>query len=373
MATYDSNVDELNLTGEDSTLDETTQSAIDDLLSDQTEVTVTTDTSDTSADVVSVPEDTSEIFVPENTLWSIVDLSTSSTGVSVEVSSANLANDLVIIGSSSADAVRFDDDPDLTSSSVVITFDAGKGNDTVEAGASRVFINAGEGNDSILGGSGADTIISGQGEDTVSFSASEGRNYNSLTFTNDELVDARSVEGVSGVEFTFDGETIVISDDNGNSTTSTGADYIQIGDNADNVIQIMDNETEAGVSRLYEAFGRKADGEGIAFWTSLVEDQGTDATTAEKALAIEAVAQGFLDSEEGILKLGSLSNEDYVEAMYSNVLGRSSDEAGLNYWTTSLDNGNIDQAKMLATFAASDEAELQTEDYILIIGTPLEG
>ncbi|MEO1459420.1 MAG: DUF4214 domain-containing protein, partial [Pseudomonadota bacterium] len=102
------------------------------------------------------------------------------------------------------------------------------------------------------------------------------------------------------------------------------------------------------IARLYEAaFGRAADAEGLDFWVGEV-----DAGRIEQ----DALADVFVASDEFALLFGANpTDEDYVEALYANVLDRSPDQAGYDFWLGALASGEETRADMLEFFANSIE------------------
>ncbi len=87
--------------------------------------------------------------------------------------------------------------------------------------------------------------------------------------------------------------------------------------------------------RIYNAaFSRFPDNDGLKYWIKQYSE-GLDNH--------EIVSKSFLGSNEFIKKYGSnLSNEAFVEKLYINVLGRTYDQEGYNYWTGNLNN-NVEQ------------------------------
>ena len=97
-------------------------------------------------------------------------------------------------------------------------------------------------------------------------------------------------------------------------------------------------------SRLYRNFlRREPDEKGLAAWVdALVSGIGTGAK----------VVSGFVLSPE--YKANSLSNEEYITALYRIIFNREPDAAGLNAWIGVIDNG-CTHKKVLAGFANSEE------------------
>lgn len=82
------------------------------------------------------------------------------------------------------------------------------------------------------------------------------------------------------------------------------------------------------VSQLYVAlFGRAPDGEGLGFW---VQQLGSGTSLADVANTMYAVpaARAYYP--------GFLTNQEIIASFYVNVLGRTADTEGLNFWTARL-------------------------------------
>jgi hypothetical protein len=106
------------------------------------------------------------------------------------------------------------------------------------------------------------------------------------------------------------------------------------------------NATE--VSRIYYTMlGRAPDADGLGYWTDQIEHGGGSASS---------VAQAFLGTPENQAKYGSLSNSDYVDALYVNALGRHADSGGQAYWTNQLDHGES-RADLAVQLSQSAEAQ----------------
>jgi len=66
--------------------------------------------------------------------------------------------------------------------------------------------------------------------------------------------------------------------------------------------------------------------------------------------------QAFLDSGEFQSRFGSnLTNGQFVERMYNNILLRSSDPGELNAWVGALNNGQLTKAQVALSFLDSGE------------------
>ncbi len=98
--------------------------------------------------------------------------------------------------------------------------------------------------------------------------------------------------------------------------------------------------------RLYLAyFNRLPDNAGLNYWVDVLKRDGK---------SLNAVSDSFSASAEFRLTYGSLSDRDFVALVYNNVLIRTPDAAGFNYWTRQL-RGGLTRGQMMVLF--SDSAE----------------
>ena len=70
----------------------------------------------------------------------------------------------------------------------------------------------------------------------------------------------------------------------------------------------------------------------------------------------EQIVQWFLDSDEFTIRFGSgLTNSQFIERLYNNVLLRSADPGGFNFWVGQLTSGQMTRAQVALVFLDSDE------------------
>ncbi len=112
------------------------------------------------------------------------------------------------------------------------------------------------------------------------------------------------------------------------------------------------------VDRCYEvALSRTADSEGYAYWVSqLTNGQACGAQ----------VGYGFIFSGEYLAK--NVSDEQYVNDLYSMFFGREVDEAGYNYWLGMLKDGTATREMVFAGFANSLEFYNLCNKYGVVAG-----
>ena len=144
----------------------------------------------------------------------------------------------------------------------------------------------------------------------------------------------------------------------------TGIQNLKFADQQTNLIadikgvfdQITGLNNDSGkIFRLYSAaFARFPDADGLKYWTGKY-------TSGENSL--QAIAQSFLISEEFIERYGeNVTNAQYVETLYVNVLGRGYDQDGYNYWLGSLNAGTESRNELLLGFSESAENKLLFTD-----------
>jgi len=114
-------------------------------------------------------------------------------------------------------------------------------------------------------------------------------------------------------------------------------------------------EMRTQVSQLYVAlFGRAPDGEGLGYW---VNELGTGRSIVDVANTMYATAPART------LYPAYLTNQEIIGNFYTNVLGRTADNEGLNYWTGKLNGatpGSViaEMINVVANYSGSDPAGL---------------
>lgn len=107
------------------------------------------------------------------------------------------------------------------------------------------------------------------------------------------------------------------------------------------------------VARLYQsAFARAPDPEGLLYWGARIQ-QGTPP---------RSVADQFAGSSEFLARHDTSDHTAFVELVYRNVLGRSSDPAGRRWWTDRLAAGTLSRGDLLLGFSESTEHRAATQN-----------
>lgn len=179
------------------------------------------------------------------------------------------------------------------------------------------------GNDILQGYAGNDSLDGGAGIDSAIYSASRA-NYTIAKASSSYTVTDKS--GATGVDTAVNIERLVFSDA---------------------TVALDINGTAGQAYRIYQAaFNRTPDNGGLKYWIGLM-DSGVPLTT---------VSSGFIGSAEFQKLYGTNpTNELFVTKLYDNVLHRTPDTGGYNYWVGLLNTGGIDKISMLVNFSESNE------------------
>lgn len=119
-------------------------------------------------------------------------------------------------------------------------------------------------------------------------------------------------------------------------------------------------EMTDSIDRLYSAyFLRSPDQAGLNFWVDEFATGRWD---------MESMSSFFAGSDEFVARYSTLTNAQFVELIYRNVLGRPAEPSGFNFWVGRLDSGEFSRGRVMLLFSESKE-------YVLTTGTepPLAG
>ncbi len=197
--------------------------------------------------------------------------------------------------------------------------------DTLVGTGNADRIDGGAGNDTITGGGGNDTINGGDGVDIAVLTGGRSNYTITKVSTGYKVVDARS--SGDGTDNVATIETLKFSD----ATLSV--------------------QYDSAVQALYVAyFGRAADFSGLANFQSQMTtlNAPTSFTALEAAYnssaGIRSLVDSFGSSAESLALYGG-DNRAFVTGVYANVLNRTPDTEGLNFWAGAIDSGNLSRSK----------------------------
>lgn len=145
---------------------------------------------------------------------------------------------------------------------------------------------------------------------------------------------------------------VVVSKPGGFTDTLIGIERIDMQD-GDYVYDLESDNLGFGYRIYQAAFGRTPDEGGVRFWTDVLDE--LDAQGFSDQVKQRYVANAFNKSAEFQSIYGSnTTNRDYIDAMYENVLYRSPDQDGYDFWVNAMDAG-LSREDVLIFFAECDE------------------
>lgn len=134
-----------------------------------------------------------------------------------------------------------------------------------------------------------------------------------------------------------------------NATDAEQAYWASTGYSAQQIVDWFVNQesTQRGsLVRLYKAYYmRWPDAGGYSYWIGRLK-AGTSLTAA---------SDFFAQSSEFKNRYGSLDNKQFVILVYNNVMQRTPDSGGYNYWVAQLDQKKISRGGMMLKFSDSNE------------------
>ncbi|MYM67278.1 DUF4214 domain-containing protein [Pseudoduganella sp. FT55W] len=158
-------------------------------------------------------------------------------------------------------------------------------------------------------------------------------------------VDAKSAE--YGVVANSSGAYYTLTDQVGDDGVKVLSDIERIRFNDGMVaLDVFKGQIGGEVYRMYQAaFDRKPDSAGLGYWIAQMD----------KGESLLGMASQFKNSAEFSALYGSnLSDSAYVNQLYHNVLHRTADKAGLDYWLGALGAG-VTRESVLVDFSESNE------------------
>ena len=217
----------------------------------------------------------------------------------------------------------------------------------------------GEGADSFIGGNHVDTLVGGGGSDRLTGLGGNdilrGNAGNDVLFGGDGNDQVDGGAGLDFARFTWRLADYRIVQEGGTVTVTNlaGADGADVLTGVERLIfndrvYALDVDGNAGsVYRLYQAaFDRKPDDGGLSYWIF----------QADTGVGLKDIAQAFTRSSEFIRLYGTApDNAGLVTRIYQNILDRTPDAAGLNYWVDLLDRKALTVPEVLANFSESAE------------------
>jgi len=221
------------------------------------------------------------------------------------------------------------------------------GPDTFYGSTQSDILNGYSGDDSIFGNNGNDIIIGGSGDDTISGGAGYDvagyfGNQSSHTLTlssGSTTISDRRVDG-DGTDTLIDIEAL--------NFNSGSFDLTQFGGTTG-----LSAENFESFIELYIAyFNRAPDAIGLNFW----------GTAFANGTTLEEMATLFIDQDETLAAYPpGTSNSVFAETVYNNVLGRTPDQTGFDFWVDQLDSGSVSRDQFILNVLQGAKSDLKPE------------
>jgi len=246
-------------------------------------------------------------------------------GLELDFASGVVAND----GFGNVETITFTTTPELT---VLFATDL---NDVVSDGAGAQLVRLYEGDDLFLSDLlGDDSIDGGDGRDLVRFDTSAQGDM-TLTF-NGSVTTVTDRTNTQGSATLLRVETI---------ETAGG---VQLDLDQHDGIGLISAADLTTLTELYIAyFDRAPDALGLSFWATAFQTNG---------FSFDAIADLFFTQPETVALYSGFSDGDFVTAVYNNVLGRDPDQAGFEFWSGQLANGNVTESGFILDLLAGARA-----------------
>lgn len=208
----------------------------------------------------------------------------------------------------------------------------GYGDDDLFGGNDNDDLYGDDGDDHLYGSNGNDHLYGGAGTDDAHYEGSHS-----------EYALMRASSGVQVVD---------------NNSLRDGSDVLESVERIhfSDVSIALDTDGVAGEAyRLYRAaFDRESDDSGLGYWIAQLENGSS----------LNTVANAFVASDEFQSLYGdSVTDEEFVNLLYNNVLDRDADAGGYTYWTNAL-HSDLTRADVLVSFSESVENQNNVADLI---------
>jgi len=181
-----------------------------------------------------------------------------------------------------------------------------------------------DGDDRLRGDNGADTIDGGSGNDVSIYNGNQ--NQFSVTISSDSVTVRDRVDNRNGSDSLTNIESLEFFDGSWQLSQF-------------NSVANLSEEAFETFAEMYIAyFNRAPDSEGLLFWANALSN-GT---------SIEEIATLFFTQEETRdLYPDPEDTEGFVNSVYQNVLGRTIDQGGFDFWVGVLNDGSVSRPEFM--------------------------
>ena len=221
------------------------------------------------------------------------------------------------------------------------TLNGSLGDDYLRSYAGNDLINGNGGDDTLDGGAGNDQIDGGTGVDTAVYSGTQSSHTLMLSATSTTIAD-RLVNG-NGSDTLIDMELLEF--DTGTFSLN------QFG----GTTGLSEQNFESFIELYIAYFNRAPDAIGLNFW----------GTAFANGTSLEEMAILFVDQDETLAAYPSgTSNSVFAETVYNNVLGRTPDQAGFDFWVGQLDSDSVSRDQFILEVLRGVQPGTPDEGYL---------
>ncbi|WP_104017137.1 DUF4214 domain-containing protein [Roseovarius nitratireducens] len=202
------------------------------------------------------------------------------------------------------------------------------GDDVLSGGAGDDVLMGGDGNDLFFGGEGNDILMGGAGVDTVVYSGNQS-GYTLTLSPSDTILTLRKPDG-NGTDTLIDMEFLDFDTD----VPGAPFDLTKYA----GTTGLSEQNFESFIELYIAYFNRAPDAVGLHFW----------GTAFANGVSLEEMATLFIDQDETLAAYPSgTSNSAFAETVYENVLGRTPDQDGFEFWVGQLESGDTSRDQFI--------------------------
>jgi hypothetical protein len=215
--------------------------------------------------------------------------------------------------------------------------------DNLSGGLGDDTISGLAGDDNLTGNGGDDELNGGSGQDSASYSGSQGSYTLTLSRTSTTLEDRRAdgngTDTLISVEF-LDFDTDLLGSPF-NLTQFGGPTGLSAA------------EFESFIELYIAYFNRAPDAVGLNFW----------GTAFANGTPLQEMATLFVDQDETRATYpDGTSNTEFATSVYNNVLGRTPDQSGIDFWVGALDSNVVSRDQFILEVLRGAKADLKPEE-----------
>src|SRR6056297_1218478 len=224
------------------------------------------------------------------------------------------------------------------------TFNGSSGGDTLRSYSGNDFVYGFGGNDALEGMGDNDIIDGGAGIDTALYSGAQASYTLTLSPTATALTDRRA-DG-NGTDTLIDIELLDFG-----SGTFDPFDLTAFG----GLAGLSPADFESFIELYIAYFNRAPDAIGLNFW----------GTSYANGTSLQEMATLFADQPETLAAYPEgTTNLQFATTVYNNVLGRTPDQSGLDFWVGQLDSGSVTKDQFILEVLGGVQAGSPDEGYL---------